>query len=197
MDDNIQIIKRQLDKIYPLTDEAWKALADLFEITKLHRNQYLLEEGSRVYHCYLLLEGVIRVFYNKEGSEYNKTFFVPGMFPTPLTALLSDSPSHLSFQSLTECVLIKFSYKDFRSLFEKHRCLESFMLAVLEQEWINKERHDIQMVTNDATTNYLIFRETYPGLENLIPQYHIASYLGITPIQLSRIRSQQVKQSIS
>lgn len=182
MDDNIQIIKRQLDKIYPLTDEAWKALADLFEITKLHRNQYLLEEGSSVYHCFFQLEGVIRVFYNKEGNEYNKTFFMPGMFPTPITALLSNSPSHLSFQALTDSVLIQFSYKKFRSLFEKHRCLERFMLAVLEQEWIKKERHDIQMVTNDATTNSLIFRDTYPGLENLIPQYHIASYLGVTPI---------------
>ena len=62
------------------------------------------------------------------------------------------------------------------------------MLRVMEREWIVKERHDIRMVTNDATTNYQIFREEFPGLENLIPQYHIASYLGITPIQLSRIR---------
>ena len=64
------------------------------------------------------------------------------------------------------------------------------MLAILEQEWIKKEQHEIRMVTNDATTNYIIFREEFPGLENLIPQYHISSYLGITPVQLSRIRAQ-------
>ena len=69
------------------------------------------------------------------------------------------------------------------------------MLRVMELEWINKERHDIQMVMNDATTNYLIFREAYPGLEDLIPQYYIASYLGITPIQLSRIRARLAKSS--
>ncbi len=67
------------------------------------------------------------------------------------------------------------------------------MLRILELEWIKKERHDIRMVTNDATTNYLVFRKEYPGLENQIPQYHIASYLGITPIQLSRIRARLAK----
>ena len=141
------------------------------------------------------IEGVIRVFYSKEGNEYNKTFFIPGMFPTPLTALLSSEPCQLSFQALSDCQLIRFSYEKFRALFEKHRCLETFMLRVLEGEWIKKEKHDIDMVMNDATTNYMIFRATYPNLEQQIPQYHIASYLGITPIQLSRIRAQQAKSS--
>ncbi|MCB0807075.1 MAG: Crp/Fnr family transcriptional regulator [Bacteroidales bacterium] len=182
-----------LQKIHPLTDEAREDLSALFETTRLSRNEYLLKEGDRVYNCYFQLEGVIRVFYNNEGNEYNKTFFIPGMFPTPLTALLTGGPSQLSFQALRDCLLVRFSYKSFRALFSQHRCLESLMLAILEQEWIHKERHDIRMVTNDATTNYLIFREQYPNLENLILQYHIASYLGITPIQLSRIRSQQSK----
>lgn len=146
-----------------------------------------------VYYCYLLVDGVVRVFYNNEGNEYNKTFFIPGMFPTPLTALISKAPAALSFQALVQSTIIRFSYNQFRELFDKHRCLETFLLSVMEQEWIKKERHDIQMVTNNATTNYLIFRKDYPGLENLISQYHIASYLGITPIQLSRIRAQLTK----
>jgi CRP-like cAMP-binding protein len=67
------------------------------------------------------------------------------------------------------------------------------MRVILEQVWIKKERHDIRMVTNDATTNYQIFKKEYPSLENEIAQYHIASYLGITPIQLSRIRARLLK----
>ncbi|MCB0279690.1 MAG: Crp/Fnr family transcriptional regulator [Calditrichaeota bacterium] len=86
-----------------------------------------------------------------------------------------------------------FSYKAFRDLFERHRCFERFLLTVMEQEWIKKERHDIRMVTNDAKTNYQIFRSDFPDLEMQIPQYHIASYLGITPIQLSRIRADLTK----
>ncbi len=182
-----------INSISPISEEAWADLQLLFEPIELKRNDYLVREGSSVNYCYLLTEGVVRVYHNKDGNEYNKTFFTPGMFPTPLTALLSGMPSSLSFQSLLPCHLIKFSYKGFRELFDKHRCLESLLLKILEQVWIKKEKHDIQMVTNDATTNYMIFRQDYPQLENQISQYHIASYLGITPIQLSRIRTQLAK----
>ena len=186
-------IYQSINNISPVSIEAWEDLQILMEPLELGKNEYLVREGSRVSSCYILIDGVIRVFYSKEGNEYNKTFFIPGMFPTPLTALLSEAPSELYFQALVPCTLIHFSYLKFKQLFERHRCLEQLFLRILEREWISKEKHDIQMVTNDATTNYLIFREKYPNLENLIPQYHIASYLGITPIQLSRIRAQLVK----
>jgi len=182
-----------LQRISPISEEAWNDFQGLMEPLSLKRNEYLVSEGSRVKYAYILLDGVIRVFYNKEGNEYNKTFFIPGMFPTPLTALLSGTPSALSFQALLPCELIRFSFQDFRNLFEEHRSLETFMLRVLEQEWITRERHGIQMVTNDAMENYMVFRKEFPNLENQIHLYHIASYLGITPIQLSRIRAQTVQ----
>lgn len=182
-----------LQRIYPITPEAWNDLAPCFEPLQLKRHEYLIREGEIARYCYLLQEGVVRVFYNKEGNEYNKTFFVPGTFPTPLTALLSNAPCAISFQALVDCRLVRFSYQAFTDLFVQHRCLESLFRKILEQIWIKKERHDIRMVTNDATTNYHIFQQEFPELENQIPQYHIASYLGITPIQLSRIRAQLAK----
>lgn len=186
---NTEKLFKTFNELSSITKEAWADFLPLFTPLELKRNEYLLREGARVSHCYVLTEGIVRVYYNKEGNEYNKTFFTPGMFPTPLTALLSNTPSALSFQALTPCQLISFSYHKFKELSDKHRCLERIFLKILENVWIKKERHDIQMVTNDATTNYMLFREQFPHLENLIPQYHIASYLGITPIQLSRIRA--------
>ncbi len=183
-------IKSVLNRIQPITSEAWEDLEQLFHSKVLQKNEYFLREGERAHHCYYLEDGVVRVFYTKDGNEYNKTLFVGGMFPTPITALLTDSPANISFQALTECKVTQFSYASFRSLFEKHKSLMALMLTIMEQLWIKKEQHDIRMVTNDATTNYLLFRDDYPGLEALIPQYHISSYLGITPIQLSRIRAQ-------
>lgn len=188
-------LSQTLNAISPVTDQAWNGLKKLLEPVTLNRNEYMVRAGNKTYHCYFLTEGVVRVFFSYQEHEYNKTFFIPGTFPTALTALLSDSPCELSFQALTPCRLLKFSYKKFRSLFEQHRCLETLLLRILEIEWTNKEKHDIRMVTNDATANYLIFRETYPDLENQIPQYHIASYLGITPIQLSRIRAKLAKSN--
>ncbi len=191
MDSNIL---KSINNIHPLSDEASNDLKKLFRDKELDRNEYLLQEGERAFYINILVEGIVRVYYSNDGNEYNKNFFVQNSFPTAITSLLSKSASQLSFQALTKCRLIQFSYQSFRELFIKHRSLESLMLTIMEGEWIKKEQHDIRMVTNDATTNYLIFRDEYPGLENLIPQYHIASYLGITPIQLSRIRAQQIKK---
>ena len=189
----METLRQKLELISPFTDEAWKDWSSLFSVQEISKGEYLLREGEIAKYCYMLTEGVVRVFYSNDGNEYNKTFFIAGTFPTPLTALLSGAPSQLSYEALTPSTVIRFGYQELRGLFEKHRCLETFLLKVLEQEWIKKERHDIRMVTNDATTNYMTFREEYPGLEQLIPQYHIASYLGITPIQLSRIRAQLLK----
>ena len=193
MEDVYNLFLNQLSQITELSDDAKSDLQKLFSIIEVKSNDYLINEGDRVFDCYFMIDGVIRVFYSKDGNEYNKNFFIQGMFPTPITALLSNQPSHLGYQALTESILIKFSYKQFRSLFEKHKCVERLMLRILEMEWIKKEQHDINMVTNNATENYLILRETFPKLELLIPQYHIASYLGITPIQLSRIRKELSK----
>ncbi len=189
----VEKLYHSLNSIWPISIEAWEDFQQLLTPMELKRNDHLVREGSRVHHCYMLVDGIIRVYFNKEGNEYNKTFFVPGMFPTPLTALLSGAPCELSFQALVPCLLYQFSYQKFKEVCDKYRCMEQLFLRILEGEWIKKEQHDIRMVTNDATANYNIFKETYPHLENLIPQYHIASYLGITPIQLSRIRAQLAK----
>lgn len=181
-----------LSAIHPITESAWNALEDMLDEIVLEQNEYLLRRGQRAHRCYWLQEGVVRVFFEYEANEYNKTFFLPGMFPTALTALLNNTPSEINFQALTPSKLLSFPYHGFRDLFEEHRCLEKLFLRILEYQWTKKERHDIRMVTQDATANYLTFRKEHPGLEALIPQYHIASYLGVTPIQLSRIRAKLV-----
>lgn len=190
----LEEIYKAINAIHSIDEAAWEDFRGLCQSIDLPKNEYLVRNGERTQFAYFLLEGVVRVFYNKEGNEYNKTFFMPGSFPTAITALISGSPSQLDFQALLPSKLVKFSYMEFKKLFDKHRCLESLMLAIMEKQWIKKERHDIHMVTNDGVANYLIFRKDFPQLENMIPQYHIASYLGITPIQLSRIRAQLAKK---
>ena len=186
-------INTVMNQICPIGKEAWEDFSDLFEEIEVYKNEFLLKEGACAKYIYFLNDGVVRVFYNNDGNEYNKTFFMPGMFPTAITSLIQDAPAQIYFQALTDCRLTRFSYQGFRALFEKHRSLESLLLKIMEIQWVKKEQHDIEMVTNDAKDNYLIFKKKFPTLENIIPQYHIASYLGITPIQLSRIRTQLIK----
>ncbi|MDF0716835.1 Crp/Fnr family transcriptional regulator [Muricauda sp. 334s03] len=177
-----------------LDPSASLALDAICEPLSYKKGDFLFKAGKIPHHAAFMVSGVARAFYlNNKGSEYNKTFFLKNSFPMPLTALITKKPNKINCQALTDCEVILFDFSEFKSLFQTYPLLKDFYIKAIEGEWIKKEQHDIAMVTNDATTNYNIFLETFPGLDQLIPQYHIASYLGITPIQLSRIRASLFK----
>lgn len=187
---NFEFLKQLLSGYATLTDEAWTDFSALLTEKRIGRNEFLFREGDVPRHGSFLMKGILRVFYTKhDGVEYNKNFFIPGMSPTPITALITGKPCAISFQALTDAELLMFNFSQFQQLMKQHDSLAQVYRGILEQLWIDKEQQEIQMVTNDAHTNYLLFREKFPDMEQQIPQYHIASYLGITPIQLSRIRA--------
>ncbi|MCP4271690.1 MAG: Crp/Fnr family transcriptional regulator, partial [Gammaproteobacteria bacterium] len=74
------------------------------------------------------------------------------------------------------------------NLFDQHRCWEKLGRLLAEQLYIKKETREAEFLLDDAETRYLNFQTNYPGLEDRLTQYHVASYLGITPVMLSRIR---------
>ncbi len=192
---NESLLKDQLrnviSKISTLTDKAWNDCSKLFSCQSLEKNGYFVQEGQKTNKLAFVGKGVMRAFYRtKDGVDYNKTFFVDNSFAISYAAVLQKSNSYLNFQALTDCELLVCNYYEFADLFDKNPDIERLVRIVTELEWvIKKEQREIRLVLTDAEERYKYFQKEYPGLENLIPQYHIASHLGITPIQLSRIRA--------
>lgn len=164
---------------------------ELFHPAELSKGDYFVQEGDRNDQVAFILEGALRAYYlDKNGTFYNKTFFVENTFAASLASILQHIPSYLNFDALLDTRMLVANYYRIEALFPQHRCLETGVRKLIEYEWvIKKEQRELRLVLNNATERYLYFREEYPGLENKIPQYHIASHLGITPIQLSRIRA--------
>lgn len=186
----MDLLRKRIEQLFPLSDSAWEAFSQLLEGRKLAKGGYFCREGDFAREAALVKSGVMRAFFrDQEGNEYNKTFFAEGSLACSFASVLSQKASYLNFQALTDLDLLVFDYPRFAELFHQHRELESFIRRLLETKWVvAKEQREIRLVTTDATQRYLFFRQEYPGLENRIPQYHVASHLGITPIQLSRIR---------
>jgi hypothetical protein len=82
-------------------------------------------------------------------------------------------------------------YQKITALFEQYRKVERLARILAEQFFVRKEKREIELVTLEAKDRYAIFQKEHPQLEQLIPQYHIASYLGVSPTQLSRIRGRK------
>ena len=106
-----------------------------------------------------------------------------------MTALLTGTPSKLGFETIEDTQLVEINFAGFRALMTESPDLMMFQIHYLEKNWLlHKDAREIELVQDDATARYLHFIEQYPDLINRLPLYHVASHLGITPTQLSRIR---------
>lgn len=186
---------KYLISISPLQTETWNLIKELFVETSLKKGDYFIKEGLTAKSIGFLKNGVIRAFYrDREGSEYNKHFFISNNLVGGYSSLVTQMPNKIHLQALTDCQLLTANYNELIVLYEDHQDFERFGRKLAEMFFVHKEEREVNIVMLDADKRYLIFQNQFPDLEQLIPQYHIASYLGITPTQLSRIRKKFSKK---
>jgi CRP-like cAMP-binding protein len=187
---NTQQMIDVMGDICALEDKTLEAFVALFKCRELKKGEDFISEGELGDSFAFIQSGLLRSFYiSPKGEEYNKHFFMGGSFVAPLTSLVLNRPSPLYIGALENSELLVASASALSELYVSHIDLNILGRKLVEYAWIGKERRETQLVMLDATERYSGFLQDFPGLDQRIPQYHIASYLGITPVQLSRIRS--------
>ncbi len=171
---------------------------ELFKEERFRKGDFFAQEGIREQRFGILTKGVARAFFrNAKGTEYNKFFNVPISFIGAYSSLVTGNVNLIDIQCLTDCHILTADYHALRELYKAFPEIESFSRRLAELYFVAKEKREIELVLLNAQERYDIFQQEYPELEQQIPQYHIASYLGVTPTQLSRIRRTAQEQSIS
>jgi len=184
-----------LNAISPIQEPTWNKVKSIFSPQSLKKGDYIVKEGRVAKKFGFLQEGVIRAFYrNNEGVEYNKHFFTKNNMVGGYSSMVTQLPNTINQQALTDCELLIADYKKLTDLLDQHQDLERLLRKIAEGYFVIKEKREVEIVLLEANKRYAIFQKEYPQLEQQIPQYHIASYLGITPTQLSRIRRQNSQQ---
>lgn len=192
------LLRHTLTQVAPLSDAAWNDVQPLFRGRMLAAGDYFAEAGEHPSELAFVVEGALRSFYRTdEGNEYNKTFFTRGTFVGALAGLIQNTETYINLQALEASRLLVTDYRTFTALYNRHHDLERIARRVIEIEWVKKEHRELRLVLCSAEERYAYFREEHPDLELRIPQYHIASYLGITPVALSRIRRRMVQDGPS
>ncbi len=185
-------IKTYLNKLIHFTEDEMEIFVSLFSEKQLKKNEYFASEGEYATNLGFLINGVVRAFYrNNEGNEYNKTFFTDYNFVGAYSSLVTKQKNLINIQCLTNCSFLIANFERITKLYNDYPKIERLARILAENKFSIKEKREIELVTLEASERYEIFRKEHPKLENLIPQYHIASYLGITPTQLSRIRAKK------
>ncbi|MFZ1527114.1 MAG: Crp/Fnr family transcriptional regulator [Ferruginibacter sp.] len=167
---------------------AIERIENSFKIIKLSKGAFLLEEGQVCRHLYFLESGCLRGYYNIDGREVTQWFGFENNFVTSFRSFTARTASVEYIQALEDAVLWAISYADFSNLLQAHPGIERFVRLMYEHYYIKLEERYSNAHFKTASERYEDLIRNYPHILQRIPLGHIASYLGISPETLSRVR---------
>lgn len=178
--------------LYQFVDYPQK-IAPVFEeivnYTELKPLEFFTKSGEKPTDIFIVKSGIIRsYFFNEDGKEITKAFFTPGFVSGATSAMMQNKISDTNYQALTEVTGYRGSFFKLKELILKHHEMSIFYIKALEDAYLKTEKVILDISTLSATERYLSLKKSIPDIDNLISQRYIASYLNITPVQLSRIR---------
>lgn len=174
----------------PLTDAELAAGLTLCRVTVLKRGEHLLRQGQPATEVALLVEGLLREYFvvGDPPTERTKAFITPGKVSGSLADLLSGEGSRAFIVAEEPSRMLVAPYVAFRDLGLRMPGWSAVGRAALEALLLSKAGREWELLGLDAEARYRRFRAQNPGLEAQVAARHVASYLGITPVHLSRLR---------
>lgn len=172
-----------------ISDDEWDKFKNLLSVLHYKKEEYLVREGDIPEKLAFVVSGMFRAFYLTEsGNEKTIVFRGKGKPLSAYSSFVKEQPAKFSIQALEESIVLYITIKDFEKLMDGNSFWKINMGNYYMKLFIEKEKRERELLSDDAETKYRKFLQDYPGLENRIKHYHIASYLGITNVTLSRIR---------
>ncbi|MGZ2369586.1 Crp/Fnr family transcriptional regulator [Ancylomarina sp. YFZ004] len=183
-------LKNKFESYSFISDKSWNLLRSIIKFKTLEKNEILLNNGIYSKNIYFICKGVLRAYFtNPLGDIYTKNIFLENDIAGSIVSSMLEKPSEFTLEALEHTILISLDYKSYRKLINQENDLKEFYIAYLEKNWvIDKEKKEVSLILENATERYIKLRLAHPNIDTRIAQQHIASHLGITPTQLSRIR---------
>jgi len=175
-------------------DRELKVIMPYFEFKKFKKRNILLDIGKVSDEVFYLIKGCIRLYCEKDGEELSTYFFTESMFAGSYDSFLSRKPSKVAIETLEDCEVLVLSHKSQEKLYKVFPKMNEFIRKAIEQRFILLHDLFISYLLNSPEERYLMLLKNRPELLQRIPQHQIASYLGVTPVSLSRIRNRVTKK---
>lgn len=187
-------IKSTLSKISPISQKSAIALAAATQIQTLEKDTLIETSGQQVKYQFVVVSGIIRKFLtNAKGDEFTTDFFRANQAITPALLRSVDFISFVNLQVISnKATVMFFSNKEMEATMQGNKDLETFGFKVMMQDAFKRAEREKILLTASGNEKLDWFRQNYPNLENEIPHYYIASFLGLTPTSLSRLRSTKI-----
>jgi CRP-like cAMP-binding protein len=189
------LLRQHIEKRTHLTKDEFDIVKNYFVTRKLRKKQFLLNEGEVCRYIGFVNSGCMREYtIDSRGNEHIIQFAIEDWWVSDLNSFLSGEPAEYNIDALqdSEILLLEKSARD--KLLDECPKMERFFRILIESNHVANHRRITDSLSTSAEEKYLKFIKTYPKLFELVSQNQIASYLGITPQSLSRIRKELSQQ---
>lgn len=179
-------------KIHPLSGEEIDAIDETMTMQHFKKNTVLLKEGQTSTEVYFVLEGIIRQYYLMDGEEKTTDFFADEQWVISLNGIHPNSPSKHYLECCTDCSVLIGNSEKGEALYHKYPNLGIVSRKLMENVFAAQQARMEAFTINSPIIRYQNLLQSRPDLFQRIPQYQIASYIGVTPESLSRIRKRLI-----
>ena len=191
----LEQLKQTVTKMVFIPKDEWEHFALHLTGRTFEKNDYLVRAGDVVNNFYFIINGLVRFFYSTDdGKEFNKHFATENGFAGSLYSFVLHAPCGFYIQALEKTETIVLPDNNILEKFHnRHPCWERLSRKNAENLVFIKESREKELLLDSLEVRYQRILKEFPGLTERVPQYHIASFLGVTDVALSRIRKKIIK----
>ncbi|NJN28341.1 MAG: Crp/Fnr family transcriptional regulator [Cyclobacteriaceae bacterium] len=184
-----EALVQNICEIVPLADVEVEMIKDYFKPVHLKKKQFLLQKGESCNHMRFIAAGCIKLFsIDDSGKEHILQFGIEGWWVNDLYAYLTQKPATFFMQAITNSTVLQVHRYQLNDLYDKIHMMDRFFRIKTQNGYVALQERTINAMSQSAEERYFDFTRKYRVMEQQIPQYMIASYLGITPEHLSALR---------
>jgi CRP-like cAMP-binding protein len=187
---NMDTFKQYISQDHSMTAEDWLVLDNMSTPTRLKKEEHLVQRNAVFEQEVFIEKGIMRAYVlDDEGNEKSVAFFTEGAFMSIASLRTKNGRSLYHYQAMCDTEVLLFPSKALQAFFSNKPYLSHIGSAIKAKEMERLSNRDLCLLQVKAKDKYLNFLKSYPNIELHISQKHIASYLGITPVSLSRVKA--------
>lgn len=172
-----------------LPEEYFVEFYKISTLVTYKKKEYLIKEGNICDFMGFVESGIIKSFMQKDGIEFNNGFYLPNHFFSAYSSFTKQKPAVSNLKAMQDTTVRVISFSQLNQLYESSSNWYKLGKYIAEDFYYKKCDRETSLLQDSATERYNAFIKKYPNIEQLLPQYEIASYLNIKPESLSRIKA--------
>ncbi|MFY0652410.1 MAG: Crp/Fnr family transcriptional regulator [Cyclobacteriaceae bacterium] len=190
-------LKNVIFKLSPIPEVDWLDFSSKWQESKVMRNEFITEVGKKEKYFYFVHSGVLRAYVINNGNDVSIGFSYDGDYSGAYDSFLEQSPSDWNIQAIVDTDFLRISFSDMMEMYDKYKSIERWGRMFNAKMLIGMGKRQVESRNYSVEERFDRLYDQSPHIFQLVPQKHLASYLGMTPETFSRLRRQKMEKDRS